>query len=93
MCSPLSISTIPAIVLVSSRHSGAICTVLIVLQALRFCLRIVSPLGWRRGLDDVAFASPEARYAHHARARGTSQGGGKPPRHSRPRTTAGQTAI
>lgn len=35
MCSPLSISTIPAIVLVSSRHSGAICTVLIVLQALR----------------------------------------------------------
>jgi hypothetical protein len=69
MCSPLSISTIPAIVLVSSRHSGAICTVLIVLQALRFCLRIVSPLGWRRGPEDVEQCSPEAKFAHPARDR------------------------
>jgi hypothetical protein len=32
-------------------------------------LRIVSPLGWRRGPEDVALASPEARSANHTRGR------------------------
>jgi hypothetical protein len=56
-------------------------------------LRIVSPLGWRRGSEDVELASPYKRSAHHTRCRGTSRGGGTHPRHRRPWTTAGQTSI